>query len=372
MPPFNFGQQFSRSFTQSFQAAQDRQQQRKRQRALQRFRRRRLEHLSEKARKQRQLQRERMTQQRELEQRRLDQQEEAQEFRQGQAVAELMQQMYQNAQDARFRDRRLDQQERRLDLREQRINAQTGGRGIQVTNDDFANMNPLGEGQSVRLGTLPKPLQASYLRSQRQGQTDALDVNIFTDQGGGQGQGQQVPGAPAESDVQEAPSFTEQALTGKFGGGAQAAAVGLKGVGEAADAVSNFFQTSAPDSVQQEAASAVKGGVRELKKIANLPPSQRTKAAARLTTQLGKVDQALAGYQQSEKMKQTRKRLRDLRRAVGRVTPGSGQTRKIQQGLQRGLDKQLTLLEEAESLDEVNAAMKNMRKMVSQNVVGSQ
>jgi soluble cytochrome b562 len=172
--------------------------------------------------------------------------------------------------------------------------------------------------------------------------------------------------------VQEAPSLTEQALTGKFGGGAQAAALGLKGVGEAAGAVSNFFQTSAPDSVQQEAASAVKRGVRELKKIANLPPSQRTKAAARLTTQLGKVDQALAGYQQSEKVTQTRKRLRDLRRAVGRVTPGSGQTRKIQQGLQRGLDKQLTLLEEAESLDEVNAAMKNMRKMVSQNVVGSQ
>ena len=54
------------------------------------------------------------------------------------------------------------------------------------------------------------------------------------------------------------------------------------------------------------------------------------------------------------------------------MTPGSGQTRKIQQGLQRGLDKQLTLLEEAESLDEVNAAMENMRKMVSQNVVGSQ
>jgi len=363
MPPFNFGQVTGQAFQQSFQATQERQQQAKRQRALQRLRQRRLEQKARQARKRREQNQEQF--------------EARQEFRekkfkaaQRQRAADSMQQMYQNAQDARFRERRLDQQERRLDLREKRINAQTGGRGIQVTNDDFANMNPLEDGQSVRLGTLPKPLQASYIRSQRQGQTGASDVNIFADQG--DGQGQQVPGAPSESDVQEAPSFTEQALTGKFGGGAQAAAVGLKGLGEAADAVSNFFQTSAPDSVQQEAASAVKGGVRELKKIANLPPSQRTKAAARLTTQLGKVDQALAGYQQSEKVKQTRKRLRDLRRAVGRVTPGSGQTRKIQQGLQKGLDKQLTLLEEAESLDEVNAAMKNMRKMVSQNVVGSQ
>ena len=361
MPPFNFGQVTGQAFQQSFQATQDRQQQAKRQRALQRLRKRRLEQNARQAREQRQLQKQR-----------LGLQKEAQEFRQDQAVAESMNTMLQNARQANIQERRLDQQERRLDLREERINAQTGGRGIQVTNDDFANMNPLGDGQSVRLGTLPKPLQASYIRSQRQGQTGALDVNIFADQGDGQGQGQRVPGAPAESDVQEAPSLTEQALTGKFGGGAQAAALGLKGVDEAAGAVSSFFQTSAPDSVQQEAASAVKGGVRELKKIANLPPSQRTKAAARLTTQLGKVDQALAGYQQSEKVKQTRKRLRDLRRAVGRVTPGSGQTRKIQQGLQRGLDKQLTLLEEAESLDEVNAAMKNMRKMVSQNVVGSQ
>lgn len=60
MPPFDFGKQTGRAFRQSFQAAQDRQQQRKRQRAMQRFRQKRLEHLAEKARKNRQLQRDRM------------------------------------------------------------------------------------------------------------------------------------------------------------------------------------------------------------------------------------------------------------------------------------------------------------------------
>jgi len=57
MPPFDFGKQTGRSFTSTFNQAQDRQQQRKRQRALQRFRQNRLEHLAEKARKNRQLQR---------------------------------------------------------------------------------------------------------------------------------------------------------------------------------------------------------------------------------------------------------------------------------------------------------------------------
>jgi len=62
MPPFDFGKQTGRAFVQSFQAAQDRKQKAKRQRALQRFRRRRLEHLAEKARKDRQLQRDRINQ----------------------------------------------------------------------------------------------------------------------------------------------------------------------------------------------------------------------------------------------------------------------------------------------------------------------
>jgi len=62
MPPFDFGKQFGRAFRQGFQAAQERQQQAKRQRALQRYRQKRLEHLAEKARKNRQLQRDKMNQ----------------------------------------------------------------------------------------------------------------------------------------------------------------------------------------------------------------------------------------------------------------------------------------------------------------------
>ena len=374
MPPFNFGQVTGQAFQQSFQAAQEREQQAKRQRALQRLRQRRLEQKARQARKQRQLQ-----------QQRLNQQKEAQAFRQEQAVAESMQQMYQNAREAAFQERRLDQQERRLDLRERRIENQSGGQGVMVTNDDFARMNPLGEGQSVRFGKLPKPLQARALQGMMQPRAPTGNVNIFGDQGDSTLNGEStlkggVPGRQPESPVGEA-SMTlepEEVPENSTVGQRARMALGQLAEGFAApftapvNAAQDLLYPEVPQQKRDQARSSLQRGVKEFQKLRRLPPEQRTEPAAQLTRQLEQLRQDLGTFQQTEATNELRKNIRALQKATSRATPGTRGQRALQEGFSELAQKTLQKALEADDLEQMNTALSNLRKSLNQDVAGSQ
>ena len=370
MPPFNFGQVTGQAFQQSFQAAQDRQQQAKRQRALQRLRQRRLEQNARQARKQRQLQ-----------QQRLNQQKEAQKFRQEQAVAESMNTMLQNARQANIQERRLDQQERRLDLRERRIENQSGGQGVMVSNDDFANMNPLSEGKSVRLGNLPKPLQARALQGMMQQSAPTGNVNIFGNQEGSPLEGESgVPGRQPESPVGEASMTLEPEEVPENSTVGQRARMALGELAEGfaapftvpVNAVQEFLYPEVPQQKRDQARSSLRRGVKEFQKLQRLPPEQRTEPAAQLTSQLERLRQDLGTFEQTETTKELRKNIRALQKATSQAAPGNRGQRALQQGFSKLAQKTLQKALEADDLEQMNTALSNLRKSLNQDVTGSQ
>jgi hypothetical protein len=369
MPPFNFGQATGQAFQQSFQATQDRQQEAQRQRAMQRLRKRRLEQNARQARKQRQ-----------LEKQRLAQQEEAQEFRQNQAAAESMNQMFQNAREANLQDRRLDQQERRLDLREQRINAQTGEQGVTVTNDDFANMSPLSEGTSVPLGNLPKALQARALQGMMQQPGPTTDVNIFS--GEGANQQEQMPGQDPEPPVEEAtllPTENPRRQDGDATTGEMARfqlgeflRTPIEMFTEPTSAAINALTPSLGQERRQKVQGALQNAAQEFRQLQQLPAQQRPKRAAQLNTQLEQLRQNISTFEQTDQTERLRKNIRGLQRVTTQITPGNPQQRSIRQGVSKLAQKTLQKALEADDFEQMDSALTTLRKTLNQGVTDSQ
>jgi len=394
MPPFDFGKQAGRSLTKTFNQAQNRQLQRKRQRALQQFRRRRLEHLAEKARKRRQQDQDQFEAKQEAAERRFKAtttevprsevglsgegtvRMSTGEFAQLNAQ-EGQSQITVNASRFPFisgdgevtMDRDAFQARSQLHLANARQRDQ--GTGIMVTNDDFLGINPLAEGKSIDLARVPKPLQPRALRGMMQRSTPTRQVDISADTSGANEQ-PQVPGSPQKSSVPEAPSLGVRALAGRLGTAAQSSAAGAYAGDKVVDAVYSFFTAQPTNEALSRAETEINNAVQAAQRLQKLPASERTRPAARLTTQLQSLDKRLAGFEQTEEIKRTRNNIRSLQRFTGRLTPGGRQQKAVQQGFSKLSRKVLQKALESDNLGDMNTALDNLRKSLNQGVTGSQ
>ena len=332
MPPFNFGQ----TFNQSLQSSLNRAQQRRAQKASRQLRLRRLRQQAEQARKDRQMQRTQFAERQDNVERRLDMQKEQQEFNREQQVAQSMQQMYQNAQQSRFRDRQLD-------LQRDRLEAQTGKDGIMVSNDDFEGMNPLPEGQTTPLQSLGRAGRQAYWQGQMKRRGGEQVQSLLSGD-------QQSPLAQRNTleDLQ-APSIVPESVQDATSAAAtylNPANYLYEGLNENRASQFQIFVNKATGRVQM-----LQSG---------LAGEKQKPLATQTVSDLTKLDQTLAGYDDTERVRDLRKRIQGLRAVASQF---SGQNNPMQQARGQSIQRLVQVIRDPDaSTEEVIDATEQLRK----------
>jgi len=247
-----------------------------------------------------------------------------------------MQQMYSNARTARYRQQLLD-------LKHDRFEAQTGKDGIMVSNEDFDGMSPLPEGQTTPLQSLGRAGRQAYWQGQMKrrggGQVESLLAG-----------NQQSPLAQRNTleDLQ-APSIVPESVQDATSAAAtylNPANYLYEGLNE--DRASQF----------QNYVNKATGRVQMLQ--SGLAGEKQKPLATQTVSDLTKLDQTLAGYNDTERVRDLRKRVQGLRAVASQF---SGQNNPMQQARGQSIQRLVQVIRDPDaSTEEVIDATEQLRK----------